>query len=276
MALTGLDVCHVADVDLALLMLGRHDAAARSHDQNLIAIVDMPPGVAAPAEVHHGAVVVLGLAGIDDGLASPKYWARPARGLLGRTFGRDVWDVLKRDNLHDARLHCSHHRNERPNRRPVALAAHSAAAACFALRASMFARAAARRSSNLASRRFGFACTTLSGCPGSFCDPAQPWAAMSKMIPERSVCLTSYPSGLLGSPMIHLAPVLRTMLPCSTTSSTQKPMWWMPTKSLPVPCDAASVLNFNRARFTTPSVRNTPSASAPSSSVTSSSPSASL
>src|SRR5215471_169714 len=190
MALTSLDVRHVADVDLALLMLRRHDAGARSHDQDLIAIVDMPSRVAAPTEVHHGAVVIRGLAGLDNGLASPKYRARPARGLLGRTFGRDVWDVLKRDDLHDARS-MGVGIDERPNRHPVAVAAYSAAVAWLALRASRFARAAARRSSNLASRRFGFACTTLFGCPGSFCDPAQPWAAISKMIPERSVCLTS-------------------------------------------------------------------------------------
>src|SRR6516162_663366 len=70
----------------------------------------MPPRVAAPAEVHHGAVVVCGVAGLDNGLTSPKYRARPARGLLGSTFGRDVWDVLKCDDLHDARLHWSRHR----------------------------------------------------------------------------------------------------------------------------------------------------------------------
>src|SRR5215467_5582320 len=105
MALASLDVCHIADVDLALLMLRRHDAGARSHDQDLVAIVDMPSCIAALAEVHHGAVVVLGVAGLDDGLACPRYWARPARSPLGRTFGRNVWDVLKRDDLHNVRLH---------------------------------------------------------------------------------------------------------------------------------------------------------------------------
>src|SRR5215475_11592254 len=54
MALASLDVRHVTDVDLPLLMLRRHDAGARSHDQDLIAIVDMPSRVAAPTEVHHG------------------------------------------------------------------------------------------------------------------------------------------------------------------------------------------------------------------------------
>jgi hypothetical protein len=36
----------IADVDLALLGLGCHDAGARGHDQDLIAIVDMPSRVA--------------------------------------------------------------------------------------------------------------------------------------------------------------------------------------------------------------------------------------
>ena len=102
MALASLDVRHITDVDLALLMLRRHDAGSRSHDQDLVAIVGMPSRVAALAEVHR---VVLVHDRLDDCLASPGYRARPACGLLGRTFGRDVWDVLKRDDLHDARLH---------------------------------------------------------------------------------------------------------------------------------------------------------------------------
>src|ERR1700681_858191 len=47
MSLASLDVRHIANVDLALLMLRRHDAGAGSHDQDLIAIVDMPSRVAA-------------------------------------------------------------------------------------------------------------------------------------------------------------------------------------------------------------------------------------
>ena len=50
-----------------------------------------------------------------------------------------------------------------------------------------FARAFPPRSSNLARRRCGFGCTTFSGCPGYFREPAQFWAAMSKMIPDRPV-----------------------------------------------------------------------------------------
>src|SRR5262245_6639383 len=102
MAFASLDGCHIADFDLALLMLRRHDACARSHDQDLVAIVDMPSCVAALAEVHHGAVVVLGVAGLDDGLACPRYRARPAGGPLSGTFGRSLWAVLKGGDLHDA------------------------------------------------------------------------------------------------------------------------------------------------------------------------------
>src|SRR5262249_15265605 len=39
---------------------------------------------------------------------------RPARRLLGRTLGREVWNVLERDDLHDARLHWFEV-GERPN-----------------------------------------------------------------------------------------------------------------------------------------------------------------
>jgi cytochrome c oxidase cbb3-type subunit 1 len=68
---------------------------------------------------------------------------------------------------------------------------HSAATGSFARCAANFAWARARRSSNLASRRGGWRCTTLSASPGLFCEPAQPWAAMSKMMPLRSRCLIS-------------------------------------------------------------------------------------
>ena len=105
MALASPDMGDIAELDLALLMLRRHDAGARSHDQDLVTIVDMPSCVAALAEVHHGAIVVLGVAGLDDGLTCPKYRARPAGGPLSRTFGRSNRDVLKRDHLHDACLH---------------------------------------------------------------------------------------------------------------------------------------------------------------------------
>ena len=58
MALTGLDVHHIAHVDLALFMLRRHHAGARSHDQDLVAGMRVPSGGAALAEIHHAAVVI--------------------------------------------------------------------------------------------------------------------------------------------------------------------------------------------------------------------------
>ena len=71
MALAGLDVHDIADVDLLLLVLGRDHAGARGHDQDLVAGMGMPTRRAALAEVHHAAVVVPGVAGLDDGLARP-------------------------------------------------------------------------------------------------------------------------------------------------------------------------------------------------------------
>src|SRR5262245_38138409 len=169
MALASLDVCHIADVDLALLMLRRHDAGARSHDRDLVAIVDMPSCVAALAEVHHGAVVVLGVAGLDDGLACPTYRAG-AFGIFSRvkTFMTRVSIGLRSA------------RDRTTIRSPVAgFTQPLPPASPLDVRARCFATLI-----ELASRRFGFACTRLTGCPGSFYDPAQPWVAMSTMMPE--------------------------------------------------------------------------------------------
>src|SRR5580700_8097816 len=99
MAFAGLDVHDIADIDLFLFVLGRHHAGTRGHDQDLVAGMGMPTRRAALAEVHHAAVVVSGVAGLDDGLARPRHRPRPAFDPLG-TLDRDIRDVFKRDNLH--------------------------------------------------------------------------------------------------------------------------------------------------------------------------------
>ena len=68
MAFTGLDVHDVAHVDLTLFMLRRHHAGARGHDQDLVAGVRMSTRGAPLAEVHHAAVIVRGVSGLNDGL----------------------------------------------------------------------------------------------------------------------------------------------------------------------------------------------------------------
>ena len=50
MAFTGLDMHDIADIDLALLVLVRHHAGARGHDQHLVAVMRMPSRGAPLAE----------------------------------------------------------------------------------------------------------------------------------------------------------------------------------------------------------------------------------
>ena len=68
MAFTSLDVHDITHVDLTLFVLRRHHAGARRHDQDLIAVMRMPPRRAALAEVHHAAIIVRGVPGLNDRL----------------------------------------------------------------------------------------------------------------------------------------------------------------------------------------------------------------
>src|SRR6266446_6433892 len=70
MAFAGLDVHDIA-VDLALIMLRRHHPGARGHDQDLVAVMGMPSGRATLAEVHHAAVIVRRIPGLNDDLTRP-------------------------------------------------------------------------------------------------------------------------------------------------------------------------------------------------------------
>src|SRR5262245_25862257 len=49
--LTGLDMHHISRGDLTLFVLGRHDASASRHYENLIAVMGMPPGRGARAKI---------------------------------------------------------------------------------------------------------------------------------------------------------------------------------------------------------------------------------
>ena len=66
MAFAGLDVHDIADVDLTLLMLRRHHAGTRGHDQHLVAVMRMPPRGATLAEVHHATVIIRGVPRLND------------------------------------------------------------------------------------------------------------------------------------------------------------------------------------------------------------------
>ena len=68
MAFTGLDVYDVTHIDLTLFMLRCHLAGARRHNQHLVAVMRVPSRSATLAEVHHAAVIVRGVARLDDRL----------------------------------------------------------------------------------------------------------------------------------------------------------------------------------------------------------------
>src|SRR6266436_5307954 len=101
MALTGLDVHDITDIDLTLLALVCHHAGARGHDQHLIAVMGMPARGAALAEVHDAAVIVRGVPGLDYGLPRPGNRPGPPFDPLGSAFGWNIRYVFERDHLHD-------------------------------------------------------------------------------------------------------------------------------------------------------------------------------
>src|SRR6266850_3438231 len=70
-ALAGFDVHDVADGYLALFLLRRDHAPPGCNHQNLIAVVGMPSGSGAFAEVHHVEAKVVGLSVADDRLPRP-------------------------------------------------------------------------------------------------------------------------------------------------------------------------------------------------------------
>ena len=69
--LAGFDVHDVADGYLALFLLRRHHTPPGCDHQDLIAVVGVPTGGGAFAEVHHIAAKVVGLPVADDRLTRP-------------------------------------------------------------------------------------------------------------------------------------------------------------------------------------------------------------
>src|SRR5207244_10090554 len=101
MALAGLDVYDITDIDLTLLALVCHHAGARGHDQHLVAVMGVPSCGAALAEVHHAAIVVRRVPWLDDGLTRPGNGPGPPFYPLGSAFRRNIRYVFERDHLHD-------------------------------------------------------------------------------------------------------------------------------------------------------------------------------
>src|SRR6266478_412392 len=100
MALTGLDVHDITDIDLTLLALVCHHAGARGHDQHLVAVMGMPSRGAALAEVHHAAVIVGRVSRLNDRLARPGNRACVPFYRLS-AFHWDIRYVFECDHLHD-------------------------------------------------------------------------------------------------------------------------------------------------------------------------------
>jgi hypothetical protein len=67
-ALAGLDVDHVAHVDLSFLMFRGDDAAAAGDNQDLIACMGMPPSRGPLFKVNDTTAVVVGVPIWDDRL----------------------------------------------------------------------------------------------------------------------------------------------------------------------------------------------------------------
>src|SRR5438046_9331314 len=100
MALTGLDVHDITHIDLTLLALVCHHAGARGHDQHLVAVMGVPSRGATLAEVHHAAVIIRGVPGLNDSLTRPGNRSSPSVDWLA-AFHWDVRYVLKLDHLHN-------------------------------------------------------------------------------------------------------------------------------------------------------------------------------
>src|SRR5262252_4689926 len=102
MPLARLDLHHVPHLDRSLLVFGRDIASARGHDQELVAIMGMPSGIAPLTKMHHTAVVMGGVPGRNDGLPRPGHRSRPPRRLLGSAFHGKNRDIFECYDAHTA------------------------------------------------------------------------------------------------------------------------------------------------------------------------------
>src|SRR5262249_40777867 len=100
MPLARFDLHHVTDMDLSLLVFGSDIASARSHDQELVAIMRMPSSITSLTKMHHTTVIIGGVPGRNDGLPRPGYRACPPRRLLGGAFHGKNRDIVECDDAH--------------------------------------------------------------------------------------------------------------------------------------------------------------------------------
>src|SRR5262249_47859297 len=102
MPLARLDLHHVPHLDRSLLVFGSDIASARGHDQELVAIMGMPSGIASLTKMHHTTVVLGGVPGRNDGLPRPGHRSRPPRRLLGSAFHGKNRDIFECYDAHTA------------------------------------------------------------------------------------------------------------------------------------------------------------------------------
>src|SRR5215472_11919999 len=100
MAIAGLYVHDITDINLTLPVLVCDHPRARGHDQYLVAVMRMPARRAALAEVHDAAVIIRGVPRLDDGLARPRNGSGPPFDHVGALY-RNIRYVFERDHLHD-------------------------------------------------------------------------------------------------------------------------------------------------------------------------------
>ena len=100
MPLARLDLHHVPHLDLALLVFGRDIASARSHDQELVAIMRMPSSITSLTKMHHTTVIIGGVPGGILSLPRPGHPACPPRRRLGGAFHGKNRDIFEGHDAH--------------------------------------------------------------------------------------------------------------------------------------------------------------------------------
>jgi hypothetical protein len=101
MAFAGFDMHDVTDCDLPFFGLGRNLAPARRDDENLIAVVDMPSGRGADAEVDYVAAKILRLSIANNRLPRPAHRVSAPTGNRRRSLHRFFRQFIDFEYPHD-------------------------------------------------------------------------------------------------------------------------------------------------------------------------------
>src|SRR5574341_846798 len=99
-SLAGLDVHDIPDGDFALFALDRGDTSTGGNHQDLVAVVDMPAGGGADAEVHHVAAKIFRLSIADDRLPGAAHRAAGPSGNRCRRVHRSFRQIAYFEYTH--------------------------------------------------------------------------------------------------------------------------------------------------------------------------------